>query len=172
MTIKRVYRLCPECGCKIGPLAVVYPNCYVPTGMKKLSVDDSSISDKWLWALASVPIPASWLILIIAKTCASVLMSSGGAVGIDPYNQARIFSMLAQHKWVLTILLNSVFLIADKEYLRRKDKNPNIWIWLGLILVPVYLFARANCTTKNFWPCVVWLSLFVWDILIFVGFAL
>ena len=35
------------------------------------------------------------------------------------------------------------------------------WIWVGFVLVPVYLFVRAAKTNKNKAPGIVWCVLFV-----------
>jgi len=63
--------------------------------------------------------------------------------------------------WIICIILNTVFAILDINELKKKGHNPSGWIWLGLFLIPVYLFIRASKTNKKYGYAITWCVLFV-----------
>lgn len=56
---------------------------------------------------------------------------------------------------VVCIIINCIMLTLDIKYLKKKGYQPNKWIWMGIILVPLYLGVRAGKTNKNFAPMIV-----------------
>lgn len=91
----------------------------------------SALSDKWLWALATVPTLAGFILLLFIPSSASFLVT------------------------IAQIVLNIVFLSLDTKALRENGYYPETWLYLGILLVPVYLFVRASKTTKNMAPGIV-----------------
>lgn len=102
----------------------------------KSAVPVAEISDKWLWALAAVPIPVSMMLSNIVPSEYQIILT------------------------VLVLALNIVFLTEDAKHLNSAGINIGNWLWLGFILVPLYLFVRGVKTTKNIIPGIVWCLLF------------
>lgn len=145
---------CTKCGNKLDDDANFCSAC----GYKQVTVDFNSsnnksdvstsantstlnISDKWLWSLATIP------------TTASILLS------LFIHNATLVVT-------IVTIGLNILFLTLDVKHLKKSGVNPNSWLWLGFVLVPVYLFVRAAKTTKNVAPGIVWCVIFVLSFII------
>ena len=110
------------------------------------SIDESKIivSEKWLWALATVPILIS---IVLGKNWYKLM----------PYS-------IAQHTYLLSIIVivaNIVFLTLDVSEIKKSGKDVGAWIWTGLLLVPVYLYVREKNTNRNYAPLIVWGILFV-----------
>ena len=98
-----------------------------------------SISDKWAWAFGCVPI----FILI--------------------------FELLFPDEfWVyfVAIGINIVFFLLDRKELAKASFDSDGWVWLGVIIVPVYLFLRASKTTKKYGYAIAWCVLFAASIII------
>jgi len=104
------------------------------------ALQQSPVSDKWVWTLACVPI----LGMILERTIAYIIGSNSEALGFIPF-----------------IALNIIFVILDTKELEKKGYNPGGWIWLGLLLIPVYLFIRASNTNKKYGYAIAWCVLFV-----------
>ena len=108
-------------------------------GGSSASIDN--LSDKWLWALATIPLFAS-IVLDNVMLSASVLST------------------------VIVVGLNILFISLDENELKNNGITAESWLWLGVILVPVYLFVRALKTTKNIIPGIVWCVMFVLSLFI------
>ena len=109
-------------------------------------IDESKVmvSEKWLWALATVPM----LVSLILGRYWFMLM---------PYS-------IAQHTYLLSIIVivcNIMFLSLDISETKKSGKDVEAWMWTGLLLVPVYLYVREKNTNKNYIPLIVWCILFV-----------
>lgn len=105
----------------------------------KPELPPSAIPEKWVWALAAVPIPVSWFLAGMVESASIVT--------------------------VATIALNILFLVLDIQALKKTGRDINKVLWLGLILVPVYLFVRAAKYSKKYAPAIVWCVLFGLDVL-------
>lgn len=98
------------------------------------------VSDKYAWSLATVPILISWFVEMIGL----------------PF-------------WVVTICtisLNIIFLMLDSDELNKSGQNVNSWMWMGVVLVPAYLFVRASKTNKKYGYAVMWCVMFLFDLII------
>ena len=113
-------------------------------------IDESKVivSEKWLWALATVPM----LVSLILGRYWFMLM---------PYS-------IAQHTYILSIIVivcNIIFLSLDISEMKKSGKDVEAWMWTGLLLVPVYLYVREKNTNKNYAPLIVWCVLCVLSLL-------
>ena len=81
--------------------------------------DSIKINNIFVWLIAFVPIIGGLIIMI------------------EPITSAFI-----------VIILNIVFLIIDKKNIEKNGIKTDSWFWIGLILIPVYLFLRAQYTKK------------------------
>lgn len=97
-----------------------------------------ALSDKWLWTLATVPLLVNFMLL--------KFIPEAGTTPIIT---------------IIVIVLNTIFFLLDVNYLRENGVDAGAWMWLGLVLIPVYLFVRASKTTKNWGPGIVYTVLFV-----------
>lgn len=97
----------------------------------------TAISDKWLWALATVP-----FIDLLIRTFLNYQVAPNPVVPL-----------------IIALVLNSTFLILDMKSLEKSGVNIEKWLWCGILLIPVYLFVRASKTTKNVIPGIVWIIL-------------
>ncbi len=98
-------------------------------------------SDKFMWTLATVPIAVSML--------------APGLLGIRG-------TLLT----IIVIALNITFLSLDVAEIKKSGYKADSWMWLGLLLVPVYLFVRESKTNRNWAPGIVWCVMFVLDLII------
>ncbi|HAG04604.1 MAG TPA: hypothetical protein DCG28_04100 [Lachnospiraceae bacterium] len=96
-----------------------------------------ALSDKWLWTLATVPLLVNFMLLKFIPEAGSTPIT------------------------IIVIVLNTIFFLLDVNYLRENGVDAGAWMWLGLVLIPVYLFVRASKTTKNWGPGIVYTVLFV-----------
>ena len=90
-----------------------------------------SISDKWVWCLAILPI----LIPILLKR-----------FGILP----STFT----YDWIICVFFNGLFLILDKNEIEKSGIYES-WSYLGIILVPLYLVIREVKTNHNYSPAII-----------------
>lgn len=103
-------------------------------------IPNDIVSNKYAWSLATVPILISWL------------MESIGFLG-----------------WVVTICtisINIIFLMLDSDELNKSGQNVNSWMWMGVVLVPAYLFVRASKTNKKYGYAIMWCVMFLFDLII------
>ena len=100
----------------------------------------NAISDKWMWCLASVP-------LVLGLVSGNTEETSSDSDGM----------------WLMIIgaILNSVFVILDVGLLKKSGRQAGAWLWLGLVIMPIYMGVRAYHTNKNWIPLIVWVVLFV-----------
>ena len=99
---------------------------------------DEIINNKYVWALATVPILVSWFVQAI--------------FGIGTLTT------------VITIALNIAFITLDIGEIKKAGKNADNWMWLGVVLVPLYLFMRASKTDKKYAYAITWCAMFVIDL--------
>ena len=110
---------------------------YISTEVPPMKVDE--VSDKWAWALATIPLIINLFLFEIGL----------GQLGLT----------------IVVIILNCMLLFSDIAYLKTTGINPGNWVFLGLILVPIYLFIRASKTTKKYGYAFTWCTLFIISIL-------
>jgi hypothetical protein len=164
---------CEKCGSPIGDKAQFCSNCGYKVNLRGDSMQSSvtsgdfsqipnnenmksqshendqiyqgtiSLSDKWAWALACVPVMSSLLYFFLQS----------------------ITEIESGFSFVIAIAMNIIFVILDDRELKRASMNPDKWIWAGFFLVPVYLFLRANKTQKNYGYAITWCVLFFIDII-------
>ncbi len=103
----------------------------------------NTISDKWIWALATIPL----FISIIAKY---IVLFNGLEWWIPT---------------ACTIIANLFFVYKDIDEIKKAGQNAEAWLFLGLILVPVYLYVRESKTNKKYMPLAVWCLLFIIDVM-------
>lgn len=97
----------------------------------------STISEKWIWALAA------------GSTAIKYLLAFAMVAMKVPDGNAWIVS-------VGVVIANIVFLSKDIDEVKKSGRDVEAWLYLGVVLVPVYLFVRERNTNKNYAPLVVW----------------
>lgn len=102
------------------------------------SMPVNEISDKWIWAMATIP-------LILAVILPAFL----ARIGIDPTFATFI-----------VFAVNIVFLAGDSKELKKGGKDAGAWLICALILMPLYIFVREGKTNKNYAPGILWCILF------------
>jgi hypothetical protein len=103
------------------------------------AIEKAGLSDTWVWVLACIPI-IGWILEIIVF------------VAIGPSEWFGFFIFFA---------LNTTFILLDKSELEKRGYIFDGVFWLGLALVPVYMFVRAARTNRNYAYAIVWCVLFV-----------
>lgn len=98
------------------------------------------VSNKFAWSLATVPILVSWFVEMLGFPFGVITIS--------------------------TIALNIIFLMLDSDELNKSGLNVNSWMWMGVVLVPAYLFVRASKTNKQYGYAITWCIMFILDLLI------
>lgn len=98
------------------------------------------ISNKYVWALATIPLTVS-IFLELA------------------FGYSGIIS-------IITIALNIYFLNLDIKAMEATGRKPDSWVWLGFLLVPVYLFIRASKTDQKNSYALVWCFIFLFYLLL------
>lgn len=125
---------CTNCGKKMKDGVFYCPQC----GNKLYAAVDNKqdvIDNRFVWALATVPILISLLLNIFI----------GGSILTT----------------IVTIILNIVFLSLDMKAVQNAGKNAESWLWMGVVLVPLYLFMRASKTDKNYAYGLTWCGMFL-----------
>ena len=150
---------CPKCGAaNLMPVGVAC-NCGVCQAPMIWSGPSSpaqqtsvkpypNLSDKWVWALACVPIISNLLVGFILG------FMVGARANVDE-TMATIISV------GVPLLFNCLFVFEDVKELKRNGQEANNWIVLGILLIPVYLFLRASKTNKQYGYAILWCCLFV-----------
>ena len=107
-------------------------------------ISKAALSDKWLWSLATLPHFANLFLFQIINTLDSGLGDN--------------------FITCVVIGLNIIFLTLDVSYLKKAGHDIGKSLYLGMILVPVYMFVRSAKTNKNYWPAIVWciIELLLW----------
>lgn len=151
---------CSVCGNELKAEAKFCPNCGQPTddsnqnsesdkwfyinnsNIKDVvpSVPDNVVSSKYAWTLATVPILISWFAEMIGFNALIVL--------------------------ICTVSLNIIFLMLDKSELNKVGIDVNNWMWMGIVLVPAYLFVRASKTNKQYGYAIMWCVMFLFDLIV------
>lgn len=103
----------------------------------------SAISEKWIWALATYSV----LIAIILENIALALRMS--------VDTAQLFVFVG------AFVNNAIFLARDVEAVKQSGRDVASWLYIGIVLVPIYLYVREKHTNKNYMPLVVWCILFI-----------
>ncbi len=134
---------CRGCGKEIHESAVACPQCgavqnVVTGGMAK---NYPNLSDKWAWTLACIPILSS----IIAGFIGAMLSIQD----------------IAFLDFILSITGNCILLVLDTKELNRNGLDAGNWLWLGIFLIPVYMFMRASKTNRQYGYAILWCCLFV-----------
>ena len=138
------HAFCTQCGTKLREGAAFWSACGQPCTAghsAALHSMQQEVSDKWAWTLATAPLSAE-IVLGSTYLIGGVLLT------------------------VLIIALNCIFFILDKKELESKGNQPENWIWLGLFLVPVYLFMRASKVGKKYGYAITWCGLFLLSLLV------
>ena len=127
---------CSQCGSRLREDAAFCASCGTSCiGSKATNRIQNAVSDKWAWTLATAPL------------CVDIVFGSWAITGI----------LLR----IIVIALNCTFLILDKKELESNGNKPGDWIWLGLVLVPVYLFMRASKMGGKYGYAITWCGLFL-----------
>lgn len=102
-------------------------------------VPAEALDNRYVWALATIPLFVSMLL--------------DGFFGYQ------------EEFTLIVIILNVIFLSMDIKAMESGGKKPESWVWLGIVLIPVYLFLRASKTDKNYAYGFVWCAMFLIDLL-------
>ena len=85
-------------------------------------------------------------------------------------NTVKYFAFLNGWEWwvpvACQIVANVFFICKDIDEIKKAGQDAEAWLYLGLILVPVYLYVRESKTNKKYAPLVVWCVLFFIDLII------
>lgn len=135
---------CSVCGAKVVNNEVA-PVKEEPTERedRQGKVIVTSLSEKWVWALATVPMIVSML-----------LDYTGWLAGL---------SFLS---WIIVAGMNYGFISLDSRELMRFGIDTEGYGFAGIILVPLYIIVREVKTNRNLVPAVLWLFLLAVDIFI------
>lgn len=122
---------------------------WIPAGQTSISnilqstvptMPKDKVDNRFVWALATIPILASWIIT--------------GFLGAS------------QVITIITIGLNIAFLSLDVKALKKSGINAESWLWLGMVLIPLYLFMRASKTDKKYAYGITWCAMFLLNLII------
>ncbi len=137
-------RFCQYCGMRFSSQNSIRQTTVVEEPVRNKPQADI-VSDKWVWSLATIPLVAGWIV-------PSILLGMGISGGYM--------------STLIVIILNIVFLSQDIKEIKNSGMNAESWLYLGFILVPVYLFVRESKTNKNYAPGIVWCVLFFLDLIV------
>ena len=98
------------------------------------------VDNRYVWALATIPIFISWVIPMFVAN--SILIT------------------------IVTWILNMIFLTLDVNALKKSGRDAGQWLWLGIVLIPLYLFMRASKTDRKYAYAITWCVMFAIDLLI------
>ena len=73
---------------------------------------------------------------------------------------------MGYYSTLICIILNCIFLVCDKKDLQNSGTDIEKYIWLGFVLVPIYLFVRASKIDRNYGYAITWCILFIAQLVI------
>lgn len=128
---------CSQCGTRLREDAAFCALCGASciSGRRETERIEKAVSDKWAWTLATAPLSVD------------IVFGSWAVTGV----------ILT----IIVIVLNCIILMLDKKELESNGNKPGDWIWLGLVLVPVYLFMRASKMGGKYGYAITWCGLFL-----------
>ena len=107
------------------------------TIINSLPKEEVSIPDRWIWCLAIIPLIVDILL-----------------------QQTGIIQNMSYLQWIIPIAFNLLFIRLDINELTGVKMYAESWMYMGIILVPVYLLVREIKTNHNFSPFIIWCFLF------------
>ena len=107
------------------------------------SLPQVAISDKWIWCLAIIPLVVSVIL-----------------------GHIEAMSSLASLPWIVSLALNGLFIRLDKIELLNADLQAESWMYMGIVLVPLYLIVREIKTNHNYVPAIIWCFIFAIDLFV------
>jgi len=57
---------------------------------------------------------------------------------------------------IIIIALNIIFIAFDSNQFRKAGQKVELWLWMELVLVPVYLFVRASRVDRKYGYAIAW----------------
>jgi len=138
-----------QCGSSIGSIKITNNEMLQSSEMLATIALEKlypNLSNKWAWTIACAPI----FIAILTSFFLNAMHVSNSPI-VD---------------YLLPFVINSILIIKDTSELRRNSINAENWIWLGFLLVPVYLFLRASKTNKKYGYAILWCVLLIVSIFI------
>ena len=96
------------------------------------------LSEKWIWALATIPLVVSYFLNIVFASMTDYIMYI---------------------PTIIIVILNIVFVNLDIGLVKGNGIEAERWMWLGILLVPVYLYVRKKNTNRNYVPLIIWILL-------------
>lgn len=160
--VKMLHANCPHCGvlnqfppgvaCNCGScgqlLASSSPSSQALPARQAAVKPYPNLSDKWAWTLACAPLLIDFIIGFII-----------GLQGAGDIDDASVLPL------IIAVAVNCTLVYQDVKELKRNGLNVNNWLWLGFLLIPVYLFMRAAKTNKKYGYAILWCFLFFVSIL-------
>lgn len=131
---------CIKCGAPTQNTSPSTPNIVGGSQSSIQANTYSTLSNKWVWLIAIIP---TFILLIVP-----LLGLYPNAYGEGHEFTSFIFLAIA---FVITCL----FLFMDYKELTRNGIN-NVKPWVGVLLIPAYLFIRAARSTRKFNYAIVW----------------
>lgn len=111
--------------------------------IQSLSPKQVAISDKWIWCLAIIPILVSVFMNHVWMGHSSTYLT-----------------------WIVPVILNVLFIWLDQKELINAGMLAESWMYMGILLVPVYLVVREIKTNNNYSPAIIWCFIFAIDFFI------
>lgn len=133
---------CESCGRELSPQLEQCPACRTPAPTDRSRGGDPGlqatvVDNSFVWVLAFAPL----LYLLVDVALGGTLPESAAAWGL-----------------VIAVVLNSALVILDYQRLPEAARPS---MWLGLFLVPIYLFQRSSRLRQTMAIPVVWSVAFV-----------
>lgn len=146
---------CHKCGALIQEDTQSASNIERGTQSNTSANPYTDLSNKWVWLIAIIP---TFILLIVP-----LLGLYPNAYGEGHEFTSFIFLAIA---FVVTCL----FLFMDYKELTRNGIN-NVKPWVGVLLIPAYLFIRAARSTRKFNYAIVWSVFYAFYLILYFYFV-
>lgn len=110
----------------------------------------AKVTEKYIWGLACAPFVGSKVAGFTVGAVFGFIHEGVNEAWLADYNAVFPWAQL-----VLCLILNIFFLSKDMDEIKKTGKDAESWMWMGLLLVPVYIGVRESKTNKNYWPLIV-----------------
>jgi len=107
----------------------------------------AGVSDRWVWITACLPAPS-----IIFSLFIFIGFFTGSNIVL--YSELVVVSISVL--LCLVTCLSVIFIILDMLELKKIGVKPDVWMWLGLLIPPFYLFCRAGKTNRKYGYAITW----------------
>jgi len=126
------------------------------------------VSNTWVWVIALLPIAFAFVDAAIVQMKIQNLAAAGWWNALELNNQGGLLTVAPKQPsglpWGIPPALYTLFGLLDERRLKKAGHSTK-YMPLAVLLIPVYLFARANRLKQFPYYGIVWVVCFIFEFL-------